>query len=114
MRPKSVGIYNSLIFKSISELPESMAGPLNMLIILPIIMMVCGIFSIVSSFIIVFGLVVCSNINQNKERKMAVEEKAHNSIIKQLDIQYRQVPITERDMIATATNLGSESSLLNA
>ena len=91
-----------------------MAGPLNMLIILPIIMTACGIFSIVSSFIIVFVLVVCRNINQNKERKMAVEEKAHNSIIKQLDIQYNKVPITERDIVATATNLGSESSLLNA
>ena len=90
-----------------------MAGPLNMLIILPIIMTACGIFSIVSSFIIVFVLVVCRNINQNKARKMAVEEKAH-SIIKQLDIQYNKVPITERDIIATATNLGSESSLLNA
>ena len=85
-----------------------------MLIILPIIMTACGIFSIVSSFIIVFVLVVCRNINQNKEMKMAVEEKAHNSIIKQLDIQYNKVPITERDIVATATNLGSESSLLNA
>ena len=91
-----------------------MAGPLNMLIILPIIMTVCGIFSIVSSVIIVFVLVVCSNINQNKERKMAVDEKAHNSIIKQLDIQYSMVPVTERDIRATATNLGSESSLLHA
>ena len=78
-----------------------MAGPLNMLIILPNIMTVCGIFSIVSSVIIVFVLVVCSNINQNKERKMAVEEKAHNSIIKQLDIQYSKVPITERAISTT-------------
>ena len=91
-----------------------MAGPLNMLIILPIIMTACGIFSIVSSFIIVFVLVVCRNINQNKESKMAVEEKAHNSIIKQLDIHYSKVPVTDGDIIANGANTGSESSLLNA
>ena len=69
-----------------------MAGPLNMLIILPVIIMVCGIFSIVCSVILILVLVVCSNINQ----KMAVEEKAHNTINKHLDIQYSKVPITER------------------
>ena len=92
-----------------------MAGPLNMLIILPIIMTACGIFSIVASVIIVFILVVCNSINQSKERKLAEEEKAHNSIIKQLDIQYSKVPVTERDIIATGTNTGSgsESSLLH-
>ena len=104
----------SLIFQSISVLPESMAGPLNMLIILPIIMTACGIFSIVASVIIVFILVVCNNIMQSKQRKLAEEEKAHNSIIKQLDIQYSKVPVTERDIIATGTNTGSESSLLHA
>ena len=104
----------SLIFQSISELPESMAGPLNMLIILPIIMTACGIFSIVASVIIVFILVVCNSVIQSKERKLAEEEKAHNSIITQPDIQYSKVPVTERDIIATGTNTGSESSLLHA
>ena len=68
-----------------------------MLIILPLIITVCGIFSIVCSVILILVLVVCSNINQ----KMAVEEKANNSINKQLDIQYSKVPITERAISTT-------------
>ena len=89
-RTQVVAVFNiSLIFKSISELPESMAGPLNMLIFLPVIITVCGIFSIVCSVILILVLVVCSNINQ----KMALEEKAHNN--KQLDIQYSKVPISD-------------------
>ena len=91
-----------------------MAGPLNMLIILPIIMTVCGIFSIVTSVIIIFTLVVCNTIVQSKERRLEAEEKAHNSIIKQLDIQYSKVPVAERDINATETNTGSENRLLHA
>ena len=92
-----------------------MAGPLNMLILLPIIMTACGIFSIVASVIIIFTLVVCNTIVQSKERRLEAEEKAHNSIIKQLDIhQYSKVPVTERDINATGTNTGSENSLLHA
>ena len=91
-----------------------MAGPLNMLIILPTIMTACGILLIVFSVIIIFTLVICNSITKNKEKK--VEENAHNSIIKQLDIQYSKVPVTERVRLPTEsdTGSGSESSLLHA
>ena len=79
-----------------------------MLVILPIIMMGCGIFSIVSSVIIISILVVCNTIIQSKERKLAEQEKT------QLDIQYSKVPVTERDIIPNATHSESESSSLNA
>ena len=93
-----------------------MAGPLNMLIILPTIMTACGISMLVVSVIIIVTLVVCNSITQSKERKLEAKEKekAHNSIIKQLDIQYSKVPVTERVSLPTESDTGSESSLLHA
>ena len=70
--------------QSISEMPESMAGQLTLLIFLPVIMTACGIFSIVSSVLIMVTVVI-SNLKRRK-----VEEE---------DIQYRDVPVTEKEVI---------------
>ena len=84
--------------QSISEMPESMAGQLTLLIILPVIMTACGIFSIVSSVLMMVILV----ISDLKRRKMQQEEE---------DIKYSNVPVTEKDVILGENIAGSESSL---
>ena len=62
-------------------------------------MSACGIFSIVSSAFILLFMFICNKARQNKEKTMVIEEKArekaHASIIKQLDIHYSKVPISE-------------------
>ena len=89
-----------------------MAGALNMLVLLPIIMTACGIFSIASSFIIILILAIYNNVIQSKDRKLAEEEKANASIIK-LDIQYSKVPVIERNT-NVIVDRGTETSLLKS
>merc|ERR1711970_307452 len=48
-----------LWFDSVATLPEHMAGPLNMLVMLPPIMEACGISSVISGFFIIFFLFFC-------------------------------------------------------
>jgi len=80
-----------------------MAGPLNMLILLPTIMGACGIFSIVSAALILFILIIFMKNVKSKENKLRQEEKrregANISIIK----QYSAVPTS--DMIIDKRNL---------
>ena len=80
-----------------------MAGPLNMLILLPTIMSACGIFSIVSAALILFILIIFMKNVKSKENKLRQEEKrrdgANISIIK----QYSAVPTS--DMIIDKRNL---------
>ena len=89
-----------------------MAGALNMLVILPIIMTACGIFSIASSVIIILILAIYNNVIQSKDRKLVEEEKANASIIK-LDIQYSKVPVIERNTNVNVDR-GTETSLLKS
>ena len=78
-----------------SELPEHMVAPLNMLVMLPTIMSACGIFSIVSGCIIVLFVIVCRVILQNqikdKEGIKKDIEHSHPSILK----QYSKVPVKD-------------------
>merc|ERR1711892_595849 len=69
-------------FDSVATLPETMAGSLNMLVMLPTIMKACGIFSVVSSFVIFFLVFLCKvrNLNQRKEK---LNPTQHENIIKQ-------------------------------
>merc|ERR1711892_285689 len=69
-------------FDSTATLPEHMAGSLNMLVMLPTIMQACGIFSVVSSFVIFFLVFLCKvrNLNQRKEK---LNPTQHENIIKQ-------------------------------
>ena len=91
-----------------------MAGALNMLVILPIIMTACGIFSIASSVIIIFILAICNSAIQGNERNLAAEEKAHASIIK-LEIQYSKVPIIDRNTnIVNVDDTETETSKLKS
>ena len=82
--------------QSISEMPESMAGQLTLLIFLPVIMTACGIFSIVSSVLIMVTVVI-SNLKRRK-----VEEE---------DIQYRDVPVTEKVVILGENMTGTLDSV---
>ena len=81
-----------LVFlQSISELPEHMAGPLKMLIMLPNIFTGCGAFSLVSSSLVLFLLIVFTN-NENKMKSFKAKNKEVVSIIK----EYSSVPTCER------------------
>jgi len=86
-------MYPVFWFESVSDLPEHMAAPLSMLIMLPVIMSACGIFSIVSGFIIIFFVIVCRVLvlNQDKEKELNKDDHQRSSIIK----QYSKVPIQE-------------------
>lgn len=88
-------MYPVFWFESISEMPEHMAGPLNMLILLPTIMSACGIFSIVSAALILFILIIFTKNVISKEKKLSQDERrregAHVSIIK----QYSVVPTSD-------------------
>ena len=83
-----------------------------MLVLLPIIMTACGVFSIASSVIILLILAIYNNVIQSKDRKLAEEEKANASIIK-LDIQYSKVPVIERNT-NVIVDRGTETSLLKS
>ena len=83
-----------------------------MLVLLPIIMTACGVFSIASSVIILLILVIYNNVIQSKDRKLREEEKAHASIIK-LGIHYSKVPVIERNINANVDR-GTETSLLKS
>ena len=81
-----------LVFlQSISELPEHMAGPLKMLIMLPNIFTGCGAFSLVSSSLVLFLLIVFTN-KENKMESFKAKNKEVVSIIK----EYSSVPTCER------------------
>ena len=95
-----------------------MAAPLNMLVMLPWIMSACGIFSIVTSFIIIFFMIICNKIGRSKQKTLAAEEKQrgkHASIIKQLDINYSKVPVKDHHNNELKNDLNNvENCLLNS
>ena len=107
-----------VLFQSTSTLPEHMAPSLNMLVMLPWIMFVCGIFSIVSSFITIIFIVICNKIGQGKEKTIAAEEKLRGkqaSIMKQLDIEYSKVPVKDHNINELENDLNNvENCLLNS
>ena len=56
-----------------------MVGPLNLLIMLPTIMMACGISSIVCSVVILLILAICM---KEEKQKITAEKEAQDSIVK--------------------------------
>ena len=69
-----------------------MAGPLKMLIMLPNILTGCGVFSLVSSSLVLVVLIVFTN-NENRKKSFKGENKEVKkpSIVK----QYSSVPSSE-------------------
>jgi len=78
-------------FDSVAAIPEEMAGSLHLLVMLPMIMQICGIFSIISSLLIVSSILFC-RIRQShrKEKSRPLED---SPIIKSLDYAYTKVPV---------------------
>jgi len=104
-----------LWFDSVATLPEHMAGPLNMLVMLPTVMKACGISSVISSFIIIFLIFFCrfrenhknreiikKKLNQDKDdsrilKKKHGQDKDDSRIIKKVKVNqsYTKVPLDE-------------------
>jgi len=78
-------------FDSVATLPESMAGSLNMLVMLPTIMQACGISSVISSVIIFFFVFFCRCRNIDKKKKESLHLVQNGHIIKKLDCTYTKV-----------------------
>ena len=84
------------VFQSVSDLPEYLAGPLNMLIILPEIMQWSGVISILSSFIIIFILMWKIFHNKSKNNPAEGKNERNPTILKKTaDYDYCKVPLKE-------------------
>jgi len=88
-----------LWFDSVATLPEHMAGPLNMLVMLPTIMQACGISSFIIGFLTIFFLFFCRfrdnyNTRQSLEKKLKQTE-GESSIIKKVNPHYTKVAMSE-------------------
>jgi len=90
-----------LWFDSVATLPEHMAGPLNMLVMLPTIMEACGISSVISSFIIIFLIFYCKFRENRRNREIMkqklAEDKDNTRILKKVKMNqsYTKVPLSE-------------------
>jgi len=90
-----------LWFDSVATLPEHMAGPLNMLVMLPTIMQACGMSSVIISFIIIF-LIFCCRVRENHKNSQNLKNKVgqddESSIIKNIKANhsYTRVPSSEK------------------
>merc|ERR1712241_1640631 len=62
-----------LWFETISELPEDMAGSLNLLIMLPTIMQFCALFSLITSILIIIIILACQTRDRQKQRILLKE-----------------------------------------
>eukprot|EP00090_Calanus_glacialis_P047207 TRINITY_DN9663_c0_g1_i5.p1 TRINITY_DN9663_c0_g1~~TRINITY_DN9663_c0_g1_i5.p1 ORF type:complete len:421 (-),score=128.04 TRINITY_DN9663_c0_g1_i5:26-1225(-) len=82
-------------FDSEATLPEHMAGSLNMLVMLPNIMQACGIFSVVSSFIIFFLVFLCKFKESRRKKEKLSQDRYESSILKSMDYNYKKVPVRE-------------------
>ena len=82
-----------LYFQSVTELPESMAAPLTLLVMLPVIMTATGVLSILASATILLCVLLCS---RTRGQKLGAEEEArpgHVKLVRQTgDIVYSKVP----------------------
>ena len=78
--------------QSVSDLPDYLAGPLNLLIKLPDIMYWSGIISILSSINIIIFILMWQ-IFHNKKGKNPPEEKT--ILKKTADYEYCKVPLKE-------------------
>ena len=80
-------------FQSVTELPESMAAPLTLLVMLPVIMTATGVLSILASATILLCSLLCS---RTRGQKLGAEEEArpgHVKLVRQTgDIVYSKVP----------------------
>ena len=79
-----------------SDLPDYLAGPLNLLIKLPEIMYWSAIFSILSSFIIIFILMWQTFHNKNRNNPPEERTERNQTILKKTaDYEYCKVPLKE-------------------
>ena len=82
-----------LYFQSVTELPESMAAPLTLLVMLPVIMTATGVLSILASATILLCIFLCS---RTRGQKLGAEEEArpgHVKLVRETgDIVYSKVP----------------------
>merc|ERR1711970_864174 len=90
-----------LWFDSVATLPEHMAGPLNMLVMLPTVMEACGISSVISSFIIIFLIFFCKFRENHRNREIVKQklgqDKDDSRTIKKVKVNqsYTKVPLSE-------------------
>lgn len=82
-------------FEGLTELPEEMAGSLQMLVLLPKLMQGCGYFSCATG-IFIFILICIMKVRDQSSRKQKANPKLEQSIIKkQKDFSYTVVPSSE-------------------
>ena len=81
-----------LHFQSVTELPESMAAPLTLLVMLPVIMTATGVLSLLASCTII----LCILLFRGRGQKLGAEEEARSGHVKlvreTVDIVYSKVP----------------------
>ena len=81
-----------LHFQSVTELPESMAAPLTLLVMLPVIMTATGVLSLLASCTII----LCILLFRGRGQKLGAEEEArpgHVKLVREtVDIVYSKVP----------------------
>ena len=79
-------------FQSVTELPESMAAPLTLLVMLPVIMTATGVLSLLASCTII----LCILLFRGRGQKLGAEEEArpgHVKLVREtVDIVYSKVP----------------------
>ena len=68
-------------FESLSELPEEMAGPINMLVMLPTIMQLCAFFSLLISVSIIIFILIYNKILVYQKKKTSIKEEKHEDYI---------------------------------
>merc|ERR1719348_2499 len=76
-------------FDSVAMMPEHMAGSLNLLVMLPIIMQGC---SIVSSILICFLVFFCK-VRRVVEKKGKLKPTEREKMIKKMEYSYTKVPV---------------------
>jgi len=79
-------------FDSVAMMPEHMAGSLNLLVMLPIIMQGCGSCSIVSSILICFLVFFCK-VRRVVEKKGKLKPTEREMMIKKMEYSYTKVPV---------------------
>ena len=85
-----------LWFETLSELPEDMAGSLNMLIMLPTIMQFCALFSLMTSILILTILLACQSLERQKQRILLKEAKTMKVTRVKQECLYSHVPNLEQ------------------
>ena len=87
-------------FESLTELPEEMSGPINMLIMLPTIMKGCAIIGLLTSLTIILSVAYCQvseRRRQNEKLRSIVSSGKGGTGVQSPGYHYSQVPPTDRE-----------------